>query len=220
MEVTDLGLGRFDLITMTHVLEHLREPVRGLVWIRRHLAPGGLAVIEVPTGAISCDRCGAAASARSSSAITSASSSAPPSPPPSRALAWSRRSCGAPRRSAPRSRRVCSLLPTSPSSSDASSDPAAPPRPSLASPAIASGPPNRAGVGSASPDPWSSAASTASTAPSAPGSKACSGPTAPGVQTSWSSPGPTRPEKHAPISPSSPGLCRPRFRVLGPSDHA
>lgn len=48
IEVTDLGLGRFDLITMTHVLEHLREPVRGLVWIRRHLAPGGLAVIEVP----------------------------------------------------------------------------------------------------------------------------------------------------------------------------
>jgi len=48
IEVTDLGLGRYDLITMTHVLEHLREPVRGLVWIRRHLAPGGLAVIEVP----------------------------------------------------------------------------------------------------------------------------------------------------------------------------
>lgn len=48
IEVTELGLGRFDLITITHVLEHLREPVRGLVWIRRHLAPGGIAVIEVP----------------------------------------------------------------------------------------------------------------------------------------------------------------------------
>lgn len=48
IEVTDLGLGRYEVITMTHVLEHLREPVRGLVWIRRHLAPGGVAVIEVP----------------------------------------------------------------------------------------------------------------------------------------------------------------------------
>ena len=48
IEATDLGLGRYELITLTHVLEHLREPVRGLVWIRRHLAAGGLAVIEVP----------------------------------------------------------------------------------------------------------------------------------------------------------------------------
>jgi 2-polyprenyl-3-methyl-5-hydroxy-6-metoxy-1,4-benzoquinol methylase len=48
IEVTDLGLGRYEVITLTHVLEHLRDPVRGLVWIRRHLAPGGLAVIEVP----------------------------------------------------------------------------------------------------------------------------------------------------------------------------
>lgn len=48
IEVTELGLGRFELITLTHVLEHLREPVRGLVWLRRHLAPGGLGVIEVP----------------------------------------------------------------------------------------------------------------------------------------------------------------------------
>lgn len=48
IETTDLGLGRYELITLTHVLEHLREPVRGLVWVRRHLVPGGLAVIEVP----------------------------------------------------------------------------------------------------------------------------------------------------------------------------
>ncbi len=43
----DLGV-RFDLITMTHVLEHLRRPVAALEWVRRHLAPGGLAVVEVP----------------------------------------------------------------------------------------------------------------------------------------------------------------------------
>lgn len=48
IEVTELGLGRYELITLTHVLDQLREPVRGLRWIRRHLAPGGLAVIEVP----------------------------------------------------------------------------------------------------------------------------------------------------------------------------
>ena len=44
---SDLGV-RFDLITMTHVLEHLRRPVAALKWVRRHLAPGGLAVVEVP----------------------------------------------------------------------------------------------------------------------------------------------------------------------------
>lgn len=48
IEVTELGLGRYELITMTHVLEHLGEPVRALVWLRRHLAPGGLGVVEVP----------------------------------------------------------------------------------------------------------------------------------------------------------------------------
>ncbi|MCA9662108.1 MAG: class I SAM-dependent methyltransferase [Myxococcales bacterium] len=39
---------RFDLITLTHVLEHLRRPVAALEWIRRHLAPGGILVVEVP----------------------------------------------------------------------------------------------------------------------------------------------------------------------------
>lgn len=48
IETHELGLPRYDLISMTHVLEHLRRPVAGLVWIRRHLAPGGLAVVEVP----------------------------------------------------------------------------------------------------------------------------------------------------------------------------
>ncbi len=40
--------GRFDLITLTHVLEHLRRPVEALKWIGRHLTPEGIAVIEVP----------------------------------------------------------------------------------------------------------------------------------------------------------------------------
>lgn len=48
IEAQELGLPRYSLITMTHVLEHLQRPVAGLTWIRRHLAPGGLAVIEVP----------------------------------------------------------------------------------------------------------------------------------------------------------------------------
>jgi SAM-dependent methyltransferase len=48
IEAHELGLPRYDLITLTHVLEHLRQPVAGLVWIRRHLAAGGMAVVEVP----------------------------------------------------------------------------------------------------------------------------------------------------------------------------
>lgn len=48
IETHELGLPRYDLISMTHVLEHLRRPVSGLVWIRRHLASAGLAVVEVP----------------------------------------------------------------------------------------------------------------------------------------------------------------------------
>jgi len=48
IEAHELGLPRYDLITLTHVLEHLRQPVAGLVWIRRHLAAGGVAVVEVP----------------------------------------------------------------------------------------------------------------------------------------------------------------------------
>lgn len=48
IEAHELGLPRYDLITMTHVLEHLRRPTAGLVWVRRHLEPGGVAVVEVP----------------------------------------------------------------------------------------------------------------------------------------------------------------------------
>ncbi len=48
IEAQELGLPRYDLISMTHVLEHLRRPIAGLVWIRRHLAAAGLAVVEVP----------------------------------------------------------------------------------------------------------------------------------------------------------------------------
>ena len=48
IEAHELGLPRYDLITMTHVLEHLRRPTAGLVWVRRHLVPGGVAVVEVP----------------------------------------------------------------------------------------------------------------------------------------------------------------------------
>jgi hypothetical protein len=75
IEAHELGLPRYSLITMTHVLEHLQRPVAGLTWIRRHLAPGGLAVIEVPNWGDGCGRCGVDATGRSSSATTSASSS-------------------------------------------------------------------------------------------------------------------------------------------------
>ncbi len=39
---------RFDVITLTHLLEHLRRPEDALRWVGRHLHPGGLAIIEVP----------------------------------------------------------------------------------------------------------------------------------------------------------------------------
>ncbi len=48
IETQHLGLPRYRAICMTHVLEHLRHPVDGLVWLRRHLQDDGLAVIEVP----------------------------------------------------------------------------------------------------------------------------------------------------------------------------
>lgn len=41
-------LGSFDIITLWHVLEHLRRPVEVLQRLARHLAPGGLIVISVP----------------------------------------------------------------------------------------------------------------------------------------------------------------------------
>jgi SAM-dependent methyltransferase len=39
---------RYQLVTMTHVLEHLDQPVQGLKFVARHLAAGGTAIIEVP----------------------------------------------------------------------------------------------------------------------------------------------------------------------------
>lgn len=44
-----LELGRlFDVITLSHVLEHIERPAAALRFIARHLAPGGVAIIEVP----------------------------------------------------------------------------------------------------------------------------------------------------------------------------
>ena len=44
-----LDLGRsYDIITMSHVLEHIDRPAAALRFVDRHLAPGGVAIIEVP----------------------------------------------------------------------------------------------------------------------------------------------------------------------------
>jgi 2-polyprenyl-3-methyl-5-hydroxy-6-metoxy-1,4-benzoquinol methylase len=39
---------RFHLVTLTHVLEHLRRPVDALRWIAAHLVDDGVAIVEVP----------------------------------------------------------------------------------------------------------------------------------------------------------------------------
>jgi len=39
---------RFSLITLTHLLEHLRRPVDALRWVAAHLADDGIAIVEVP----------------------------------------------------------------------------------------------------------------------------------------------------------------------------
>jgi SAM-dependent methyltransferase len=41
-------LGLFDVITMWHVLEHLRDPVDVLKRLAAHLAPGGALIVSVP----------------------------------------------------------------------------------------------------------------------------------------------------------------------------
>lgn len=41
-------LGRFDVITMFHVIEHLENPLAYLEQFQRHLKPGGKLVIETP----------------------------------------------------------------------------------------------------------------------------------------------------------------------------
>jgi SAM-dependent methyltransferase len=40
--------GEFDCITLIHVLEHLPDPMAVLRWVRPHLAPGGLLVVQIP----------------------------------------------------------------------------------------------------------------------------------------------------------------------------
>lgn len=44
---TDLD-ERFGLITLTHLLEHLRRPVDALRWVAEHLRDDGVAIVEVP----------------------------------------------------------------------------------------------------------------------------------------------------------------------------
>jgi SAM-dependent methyltransferase len=39
---------RFGLVTLTHVLEHLRRPVDALRWVAAHLVDDGVAIVEVP----------------------------------------------------------------------------------------------------------------------------------------------------------------------------
>lgn len=48
MEEFDFGAGRFDLIRLSHVLEHLRDPVAALERLAGWLAPDGVIYIEVP----------------------------------------------------------------------------------------------------------------------------------------------------------------------------
>lgn len=49
--IEELGPRRFDCIVMSHVLEHVPEPVAVLAALRAHLAPGGSVAIEVPNRA-------------------------------------------------------------------------------------------------------------------------------------------------------------------------
>ena len=46
--------GGFDLVTLFHVLEHLRDPLAAIRRVRDWLVPGGLAVIEVPNVESTC----------------------------------------------------------------------------------------------------------------------------------------------------------------------
>jgi len=48
MEQADLPPGSFDLVILSHLLEHLRDPVAGLLRVRGLLKPGGLLCLEVP----------------------------------------------------------------------------------------------------------------------------------------------------------------------------
>lgn len=48
LEESDFSDGSFDLIRLSHVLEHMRDPVRSLKTLRRWLSDDGLIYIEVP----------------------------------------------------------------------------------------------------------------------------------------------------------------------------
>ena len=49
LEQPDASCGRrYDLVTITHVLEHMTAPVTVARFVARHLAPAGIGVIEVP----------------------------------------------------------------------------------------------------------------------------------------------------------------------------
>jgi SAM-dependent methyltransferase len=50
MEADDLGLGRFDLVTLNKVLEHVADPVAMLARVHDHLAPDGAVYVELPDG--------------------------------------------------------------------------------------------------------------------------------------------------------------------------
>lgn len=48
LEECNFPEGRFDLIRLSHVLEHMRDPVASLTTLRGWLRPGGVLYIEVP----------------------------------------------------------------------------------------------------------------------------------------------------------------------------
>jgi SAM-dependent methyltransferase len=50
MESAGLGLGRFALVTLNKVLEHVPDPVAMLARVHDHLAPGGAVYVELPDG--------------------------------------------------------------------------------------------------------------------------------------------------------------------------
>ena len=51
IEGTDLGRDRFDAITMSHVIEHVRDPLRALRAVAESLKPGGTFVALTPNAA-------------------------------------------------------------------------------------------------------------------------------------------------------------------------
>jgi 2-polyprenyl-3-methyl-5-hydroxy-6-metoxy-1,4-benzoquinol methylase len=48
LQTVDLGDERFDVIHMSHVLEHFSDPVASLTVVHKWLRPGGFLIIEVP----------------------------------------------------------------------------------------------------------------------------------------------------------------------------